>query len=380
MTVMQSPPGAHTVIDGRQYVYFVGTGYLALQGHPEVIGAACDATRKYGIASATSRSGFGDTPPVLDVERHAAELFGSDEAFYFMSGYVGNSILALTLDDSFDAVFVDELSHYCVFEAARLSNRPVFSFGHCDAERLRSSLAKRLKPKQRPLVASDGVFAARGAIAPVADYLKVLGDYPGAILSVDDAHALGVLGEHGRGTYEHAGLFGHGVNDMAKRGEGDDATRLCLCGTLSKAIGGYGGIIPGSSHFMRRLKAATHYYNGASAPPVPAAAATARALELIAADPGMGTRLWTNVRALKSGLRDLGLTVDDTPVPIICLTIGDGENMQRIQRELMQRGVLIASRAVYSGIGTVGAPRVAVFSTHTVGMIGQLIDELRRLL
>ena len=98
MPVMQSPPGAETVIDGRRYLYFSGTGYLGLQGHPEVIRAACQATEQYGIGSATSRAGYGDTPPLVEAERQAARLFGAETAFYFMSGYVGNDILARAIE------------------------------------------------------------------------------------------------------------------------------------------------------------------------------------------------------------------------------------------------------------------------------------------
>jgi len=380
MPVMQSPPGAETVIDGRRYLYFAGTGYLGLQGHKEVIRAACEATQRYGIGSATSRSGVGDTPPTLAVERRAAELFGTEDSFYFMSGYVGNNILTLLLEGAFDAVFVDELSHYCVLEAGRLSGRPVFRFRHRDAGALQESLARNLKPGQRPLVTSDGVFAGLGRIAPVADYREVLRNYPGAIICVDDAHAVGVLGAAGRGTYEHAGLMTDGVNseELAEGGP-TDGPRLLFCGTLSKAVGGFGGIIPGSRRFIERVKAESHYYDGASAPPVPAAAATARALELINNDPGMRTRLWENVRAVKRGLGRLGLDTDDTPVPIICLTIGSAENMQRIGRGLAERGVFVAYRASYSGLGPEGALRLAVFSTHTDEMIGRLLDELGRL-
>ena len=143
MPVMQSPPGAETVIDGRRYLYFSGTGYLGLQGHPEVIRAACEATRQYGIGSATSRGGYGDTPPTLDVERRAAQFLATDDAFYFMSGYAGNSILVLLLEGAFDAVFVDELSHYCVLEAARLSARPVTRFSAGSREARASVAAQR---------------------------------------------------------------------------------------------------------------------------------------------------------------------------------------------------------------------------------------------
>ena len=380
MPVMQSPPGAETVIDGRRYLYFAGTGYLGLQGHPEVIRAACEATRRYGIASATSRGGFGDTPPVLEVERRAADLFGTEGAFYFATGYVGNHLLALLLEGAYDAVFVDAFSHYCVFEAARLSARPVFPFRHRDAEGLAETLRAKLKPGQRPLVTSDGVFAARGTIAPVERYATVLREYDGAALSIDDAHAVAVLGEHGRGTYEHAGLMAAGVNrDVPSEGPPADGPALYVCGTLSKAAGGFGGILPGTRALIDRVRAESRYYRGASAPPVPAAAATAKALELILADPALRRRLWENVRVLKTGLRRLGLEIDETPVPIVSLALGAGANMERIQRELMARGIVIA-HTHYAGLGPEGALRLAVFATHTEEMIGRLLEELAAVL
>ena len=380
MPVMQSPPGAETIIDGRRYLYFAGTGYLGLQGHPEVVRAACEATRQYGIGSATTRAGLGNTPPVLDVEWQAARLFGTEDAFYFMSGYVGNDILTLLVQDEVDAVFVDELSHYCVFQAARLSGRPVHLFRHRDAEDLAGKLRTKLPSGGRPLVMSDGVFSALGTIAPVAEYREVLGRYPGSTLLIDDAHGIGVLGEHGRGTLEHAGLFEAGVNIDLPYREKADSPCLLVCGTLSKALGGFGGIIPGAPWIIERIKSTSDYHAGASPPPVPAAAASAQGLRLVMQHPEMRRRLWENVRMMKTGLGDLGLEVDDTPVPIICLTLGSAENMQRLQRELAERGVMIAYMAAYSGLGPEGALRLAVFSTHTEEMIRRLLDELRRLL
>jgi 8-amino-7-oxononanoate synthase len=118
MPIMQSPPGAETLLDGQRYLYFAGTGYLGLQGHPEVLKAAADAVYQYGISSATSRTGFGNNPPTLDVEQRAAKYFGTEAAFYYISGYVGNSILAQLLRDDFDVAFVDEYAHYSVLEGA----------------------------------------------------------------------------------------------------------------------------------------------------------------------------------------------------------------------------------------------------------------------
>jgi 8-amino-7-oxononanoate synthase len=376
MPLAESPPGPITRIDGREYLYFVGTGYLGLQGHPEVIRAACEAARQYGIGSANSRTAFGTTSPVLEVERRAAAMFGLDDAFYFVSGWMGNNILTQLGLPETGKVFLDECSHYSVVEAARLSGWPSVTFHHRDADDLRAKLREHVTPGQNVLVLSDGIFPATGQIAPVAEYHAILQEYPESALHIDDAHGVAVLGEHGRGTFEQAGLWLHGPNVV---GEPKTEPYLSFCGTLSKAVGGFGGIIPGSREFIERLKHRSPYFGGTSAPPAPVAAATAKALELIAADPTMRTRLWANARRLKDGLRGLGFNLDDSPVPIACLVLGNAENMHRIQRELMRRGIAIAYMAAYSGLGPAGALRIAVFATHTPAMIDRLLDELRRI-
>lgn len=374
MPVMQSPPGPQTVIDGREYLYFGGTGYLGLQGHEEVIRAACRALETFGTGSATSRTGFGDTPPVIEVERQAALLFESEDAFYFPSGYFGPDALLAALEDSFDAVFVDQLSHYCVLEAARVSGQSVFAFLHGQPDVLREALKAKLEPGGRPLVVADGVFAALGDVSPVSDYVEILADYPGSILVLDDAHGVGVLGENGRGTYEHFGLWSGQINSQPA----GDTPRLLMCATLSKALGGYGGIIPGSRDFTRWLKAASPYHAGTSPPPVPAAAASAKGLEIARAQPELRRRLWENVRALKNGLQAMGIDVDDTPVPIVSMVLGDAANMRRIHGKLAEQGVFVPYMPEYSGLGPDGAMRLAVFATHTEAMIERLLDEFRQ--
>ncbi|MGO8691125.1 MAG: aminotransferase class I/II-fold pyridoxal phosphate-dependent enzyme [Thermoguttaceae bacterium] len=373
--LIESPPGAETVIDGRRYLYFVGTGYLGLQGHPEVIHAACEAARQYGVGSATTRAGYGTTPPLLAVERLSAQFLDAEAAFHFPSGYAGNQILVAALADAYDAVFLDELSHYCVAEAAQAGGRPVFRFAHCDPPALRKALQTHLKPSERPLVMTDGVFAARGDIAPLAEYRDVLADYAGATLLVDDAHGLGVLGQHGRGTLEEKG-----VRTIFDPGKNSSDPVICFCGTLSKALGGYGGIIAGSQRWVERLKTASHWYDGASPLPPPLLAASARALELVLAEPQMRLRLRENVQRLRGGLVRLGVPCPQTPSPIICLRLGTAERMRGIQSGLMAEGILIAYMAAYSGLGAEGALRLAVFATHTADMIDRLLDVLGRLI
>ena len=376
--LMQSPPGALTIIDGREYLYFVGTGYLGLQGRAEVIQAACDAARKYGVGSGTTRTGYGTTPPLLEVERLVAELTGAEDALYLPSGYASSQVAAAALADACDAVVIDELSHYCLFEAARATGRPIFRFAHCDPAALRTALAENIKPGQRPLLLSDGVFAARGDVAPAAAYEAVLCDWPGASLLIDDAHGLGVLGGRGRGTLEHAGLFNIAVNDLPGAAP-RDRPALYFCGTLSKALGGYGGVLPGSRRWIARLKAASHWHDGASPVPPPVAAASARAIELALAEPELRVRLGENVRRLRRGLGRLGLDCGDSPAPIVCLSLGTADNMRRIQSGLMDRGILVAYMSAYAGLPSEGALRLAVFAVHATEMVDQLLDALSRL-
>ncbi len=167
--IMEGPPRAETLIDGRRWLYFGGTSYLGLAGRPEVIEAACEATRRYGIHTATSRAGFGTNPATLAVERLATEFFAAEEAFYFVSGYVGSQILVQSLAGRFDAVLIDESSHFSVREAARLAGGPVTPFRHRDPEDLERRLRHHFSAGRRPLVMTDGVFPMTGAARPGSD-------------------------------------------------------------------------------------------------------------------------------------------------------------------------------------------------------------------
>ena len=374
--IMEGPPGPETLIDGRRYLYFGRTSYLGLAGRPEVIEAACDATRRYGIHTATSRAGFGTNPATLAVERSATEFFATEEAFYFVSGYVGSHILVQSLVGRFDVVVVDESSHFSIREAARLTGGPVTRFHHRDAEDLQRRLQQHLSVGHCPLVMTDGVFSMTGAVAPIDQYLRVLGQYRTATLLIDDAHGIGTLGEHGRGSLEHFGLW----TSRANAGISTTGVGLYVCGTLSKAMGGFGGILPGSRALVERARSASHYFDGASAPPSPAAGATAKAIEIVRREPQLRERLRENASRLRAGLRGLGLTVDEWPTPIIGLTVGNAENMGRIHRELKSAGILVPYFAAYSGAGTEDKLRIAVFATHTPEMLDRFLAELRRVL
>jgi len=363
MPEMEGPPGAETVIDGRRYLYFGGTGYFGLHGHPAVVRAGIRAFQRYGTHSATSRAGFGSNPALLEVEARLRVFFHEDEAAYFGSGYLGSLVLVQALAERHDAVFVDEHAHFCIRDTASSSGKPVFQFRHRDPDDLRKKLEARLTAGQRPLLLTDGVFPVFGRIAPVRDYAKVIAAYDG-LIGLDDAHGVGVLGAHGRGTFEHFGMRG---------------PQLHFTGTLSKAFGGHGGFAVGKKRLIGYIRAAVGAYIGSTPTPTPIAAATARGIDILFRHPEMRERLRRNTSILKKGLSRLGIDTEDTPVPIVAWSMRTEKEMRGIQKALMRRGIAVPYLK-YVGAPSAGVLRLTVFSTHTAAQIQRLLKELETIL
>jgi 8-amino-7-oxononanoate synthase len=366
---MQSPPGPRTLINDRWRDYFSGTGYLGLQGHAALTAAAVDAVQRYGLGTGTSRGGFGEHPVYQAVEQAAARFFDAEQALCFTSGYLGASILLQGLHGEYDHIFVDESAHASVWSGARAVGVPVTPFRHLAVDDLSSQCRACLQAGQRPLVISDGVFPISGEIAPVPAYVDLLRGYAGAILCLDDAHASGVLGAHGRGVVEY-------WTDQQQPVAG---VTIYTSHTLSKALAGFGGVLAGAAAQIARIRGNAPAFVAASPPPLPSAAASAVALDLARSRPELRTRLHDNVALARQGLRRLGWPLDDTPVPILCLAARPGIDLARLQAELFARDICIAHVTSYSSTPPGGALRIAIFATHTVGQIERLVMEIGRL-
>jgi len=363
MFLMGSAPGPETVINGKRCLYFGGTGYFGLHGHPAVIRAGIAAFR-HGTHAATTRSGFGNNSALLDVERKLAAFFGTAEAVYYASGYLNGLFLAQGHARAFDVAFVDEAAHYSIRDGVAAAGKRAVGYKHLDPADLGRKLKGSLGRGWSPAVFTDGVFPTFGEIAPLPDLLEALRPY-GGILCLDDAHGVGVLGENGRGTLEHFGIA--------------PSLKISMAGTLSKAFGGHGGFIPGPASLIRRIRREVGAYAGSMPAPTPIAAASAKGIDLVASHPEWRAALRANVRRAKAGLRKLGLAADDTPVPVIAWTLGSAAEMKRVQRALLDRGIAVACLK-YAGAPAGGVLRVTIFSTHTPDDIDRLIDELGRIL
>jgi 8-amino-7-oxononanoate synthase len=367
--LMESPPGPETLVDGVKYLYFAGTSYLGLHGDSRVISAGCRALERFGVHTATSRAGLGSSQLLLDVEQEAASFFKKESAFYFSTGYSANHILVQAIANDVDAVYIDSAAHYSIQEAARLFGKQIQTFSHSAG-----SLQPLLRRNRRPLVLLNGVDPATGGVAPVHDFIDVLCGHA-ATLHLDDSHGVGVLGTRGNGTWEHHGLWSH-VNG----GSPIDGVRLTMSGTLAKALGGFGGIIPGTREFIDKVKNSSHYFSGASAPANPLAACSLEGIRIVQREPERRERLKANVRKLRAGLRALGISVTDEPSANVGVVIRDAVLMKQLHSTLKQRSILVPYVASYSGTGAEGIVRFALCSEHTPDMINQLLFSLRELI
>jgi 8-amino-7-oxononanoate synthase len=346
------------VIAGQERDYFSGTGYLGLHNHASVRAAAVEAIERFGMSTATSRGGYGEHPLYTRLETEARDFFACEEVLYYPSGYFTALLLAQGLRQRYERAFVDESSHYSVFDGLNAAGKPLHTFRHLDPAALRAALRAELRPGERPLVFSDGIFPISGEIPPLPAYCALLDEFEGGLLALDDAHAAGVLGAHGRGTFEHFDL----------------TDPRCISGaTLSKALGGYGGILPASASFLAEINRSAKVYSGASPPPLPVAAASAAALHVARSEPGRLASLRANVRQARAGLRGLGWDLEDSPSPILCLRLRPGLDLAQLKARLFERGVCVAHVTAYSSTPPGGCLRVAIFATHTPAQIERLI-------
>jgi len=374
--VMESAPGARTIINGRWRDYFAGTGYLGLQGHSGLVAAAGAALNKYGLTTATSRGGYGEHPVLQAVERAAAVFLSQEAALYTVSAYLGSEILLQGLQNEYDRIYVDEVAHLSGRDAASAAGVPVHPFPHANPAALAGALHTTLGRAERPLVLTDGVFPISGEVAPLMDYIQVLSRYEGAILCIDDAHATGVIGSLGRGSLEFAS---ERCGTQGVSAGSDTAVRCYTTHTLSKALGGHGGVIAGSSSFIEQLWRNAHALVGSSPSPLPAAAASTWSLDYVRSHPELREQLWSNVARARSGLRRLGWVLEDSPVPILCLTAFPGVDLAHLKAELFERDICVAHVTRYSSTPQGGALRVAIFATHTDEQIDRLIAEIEKL-
>ena len=305
--------------NGRRLLSFCCNDYLALTHHPAVKAAAIEATQRYGVGSGASRLVTGNHPLFGELERRLARLKGTEAACVFGSGYLANSGIIPALIGRDDLVLIDELAHACLWAGARLSRATVLPFRHSDVAHVEALLAEHRSRHPRALIATDGVFSMDGDLAPLPE-LSALATRHDAWLMTDDAHGIGVVGG-GRGS-----TFAHGV----------DIDVPLQMGTLSKAIGGYGGYLCASAAVIDLIhnRARTFVYS-TGLPPATVAAAIA-ALDLIERDPAYAALPLAKARTFTRLLN-----LPEAISPIVPLVVGEAEAALKASQLLEAEGFLV---------------------------------------
>ncbi len=298
--------------------------YLGLTHHPEVLEACERALHKYGSGSTGSRLLNGTLDLHEELEARLARLYRKEAALVFTTGFQVSLGVIATLVAKGDHAFLDKLDHACIVDGARLALGEIHRYAHNDVTQLERQLAAAPRDAGK-LIVTDGVFSMEGTIANLPGIVDVAKRHGAAIL-VDDAHAIGVLGDDGSGTARHFGL--------------DDDVDMVMA-TFSKSLASVGGVVAGPEdalHFLRHHARALIFT--ASMPPA-SVAGTLAALDVMAKEPDRRARLWANTRRMSEGLRNAGLNAGRGETPIIPVVVGGLPRTLRIWRHLFDAGVFV---------------------------------------
>jgi len=340
---------------GRRLLSFSCNDYLNLTQHPAIKQAAIAAIERYGAGSGASRLVTGNHPLYAELEARLARLKQTESAVVFGSGYLANSGIIPVLIGRDGLVLVDELAHACIFAGAQLSRGKVLAFRHNDVGHVKDLLSAHRGAHDHALVVTDGVFSMDGDLAPLDVLLKVADEHDAWLMS-DDAHGIGVIGG-GRGS--------------SFAGPAHVPVPLQM-GTLSKAIGAYGGYLCASAPVIElmRNRARTLIYS-TGLPPSAVAAAIA-ALDLIEREPAYAA---LPVEKAKLFTRRVGLP--DAESPIVPIVLGEAEAALSASRFLADAGFLAAAIRPPTVPAGTARLRLTFTAQHPVDEIERLADLVR---
>ncbi len=367
--VVQPAGGARLLVDGQPMLAFCSNDYLGLASHPALAEAAREATHHLGVGSGGSPLVSGHSAANEALEHELAAFVQLPRALYFYAGYATNTGIIPALVGAGDAVFSDALNHACLIDGARLSRATIHRYPHADLTTLETQLAA--SPARRKLVISDAVFSMDGDLVDIPALLALCERYD-ALLLLDDAHGLGVLGPQGRGSLAHAGRTGT-----------NGSRRVLYMATLGKAAGVAGAFVAGDAALIEWLLQKTRTYIFATAAPPLLASALRQSLRLMAAADDRRAHLAALITQLRTGLADLpealGWHLLPSHTPVQALVIGSNEAALGVMEGLRTRGLWVpAIRPPTVPAGTARL-RIALSAAHTTEDVVQLLAALHEL-
>ena len=358
---IESEQDTEVLINGKKVLMFGSNSYLGLTNHPKVIEAAVAATKKYGTGCAGSRFLNGTLDIHIALEDRLAKFVGKDEAIIYSTGFQVNLGVASCLTGREDYILWDELDHASIIEGCRLSMSKKIKYKHNDMESLEKKL-QMCDPDKVKLIITDGVFSMEGDVANLPKICELAKKYNAAVY-VDEAHGIGVFGNHGRGTCDHFGV----TKDVD-----------LIMGTFSKSFAALGGFIATDSVTANYLRHNSRsYLFSASITPASTAAVNA-ALDIMESEPERIEHLWKVTNYALEGFRNIGCEIGHTSTPIIPLFIRDNDKTFAVTRDLLEDGIFVnpvVSPAVPSQDTLI---RFSLMATHTIEQVDRALECIQK--
>lgn len=350
------------VCDGQPKIMIGSNNYLGLAQDPRVIEAACEATRRYGAGCTGSRLLNGTIKLHVELEEALAAFLERESVVLFSTGFFANQGALASLTEDGDAILCDRENHASIIDGCQFAPAKLIPYRHNSPTSLRNRL-KRLPADAGRLVVMDGVFSMSGDIADLPPLVAAAKEH-GALLYVDEAHSLGVLGPQGRGTVHHFGL---------------NAEVDVVMGTFSKSLGSMGGFIAGDAQMIEYLKhrARCFIFTAALAPAV--AGAVLKALEIMQAESERIEHLWRNTRKMHEGFKRIGFKIGTTQTPIVPILIGSEAKAFLFTQRLYEEGIF-ATPAIYPAVRYGEAiVRTSFMATHTDSDLDRVLEIFEKL-
>lgn len=323
--VIDTPQAARVSVGERSVLNMCANNYLGLASHPEVIEAARDALDEWGYGLASVRFICGTQAIHKQLEDKLSDFLGMEDTILYTSCFDANGGLFETLLSPNDAVISDELNHASIIDGVRLCKAKRFRYKNNDMADLATQL-EAAKGARRILIVTDGVFSMDGYLANLPAICD-LADAHGALVMVDDSHAVGFMGARGRGTHEH-----HGVMDRVD----------IITGTLGKALGGAsGGYTSGRAEIIEylRQRSRPYLFSNTVAPSI--VAASIKAIELLNASTDLRDRLEANTKLFREQMAGSGFHILEGTHPITPIMLGDAALASRFADAMLEKGVYV---------------------------------------
>ena len=356
---MSTPQGVKVCINGREYLNFCSNDYLGLANHPEIIKSFKQAADDYGVGSGSAHLINGHSHEHHALEEELAEFTGRQRALLFSTGYMANLGVVSTLLERNDRLFADRLNHASLIDAGILSRARMQRYAHSDMTVLAEKLAQCNRGEK--LIVSDGVFSMDGDSAPVVEMAQLANKHD-AVLMIDDAHGLGVLGHSGAGILEQAGLDANAVP--------------VLMGTLGKALGTFGAFVAGDEILIESLINRARSYVYTSALPPAIAAATRTSLHLLQKENWRREKLAALIHYWKQGASQLQLPFMPSDTAIQPLLLGSSEKAVRLSHQLDEQGFLISAIRPPTVPKNQARLRITLSAEHEYADLERLLDTL----